>query len=559
MLAQPAKGASATAGTWGFPYGVSAAVRRSKSATIPVDIRLAIAGIEKRVGDARSPAALHRLGVAFAFDGRVDDSINALIESSSAAPGDPAVWTDLSASFLARGRPDDLSGASDAAKRALMLSPSSQAASFNRALALERLHLDREAQAEWELYLRADPGSSWSDEARAHVRRLAAERARSDWKDEEATLLQALRRHDRSAVSRSVMAFPQQTREFVLDTLVPQWARVPHPPSQPLQESLRESLDLAEAVAEHGDSLALDAIRAIVNAPRADVATMAEGHIAFAQGRAASGEYRYDAADVALADAERRLAGRSPVALWAAMLRAIVLYQHNDMSQARIRLTELRPKVAGSPYPALLAQIDWALGVIDGGQGDFLEAFERYRSALAAFERIGETENVATIQSLLAETTRVLGDVRGSWALQLGALSHLSDLRRPQRKQTIVMMASQASLRQGRPSAALDFQNRFVDAANEIGTKIAIAEARLYRARVYRQLGDADHARTDLSAAREALRVATEKGIAAFVTAQIQLEEAQTLDAPDGNVLDGLTDAIAYFRASSRSVWLPRA
>src|SRR5262245_14721477 len=151
-LAQSLDQARAGEGRYsGFPYGTIAPVRRSASnPPIPVDIRLATAGVEKLVGEDRSPKARHRLGVAFAFDGRLDDSVNALSESAAAAPGDPAVWTDLSASFLARSRPDDLSGASDAAQRALMLSPSSHAARFNRALALERLHLDREAQAEWE-------------------------------------------------------------------------------------------------------------------------------------------------------------------------------------------------------------------------------------------------------------------------------------------------------------------------------------------------------------------------------------------------------------------------
>jgi CHAT domain-containing protein len=306
----------------------------------------------------------------------------------------------------------------------------------------------------------------------------------------------------------------------------------------------------------------LDAVQALLDAPSADLQSLADAHIAFAKGRAASGEYRYGDADVALIEAQRGLEGKSPIAYWVAMLRAIVILQRNQPSQAEAQLRELRLRVGTLPYPALIGQIDWTLGVASATQGDFTGSFDNYRSALSVLQKIGESENISSVESLLAETSRMLGDVKGSWALQLSALSHLSQIRRPQRKQTVVEMAALAAARQDRPSAALDFQNRFLDAAKEIGSQATIGEALLYRARVYRQLGDLEHARQDLDASRGALDAAAAQrnvfALIPFYRAQVQLEDAQNgAGGDDARALQELSDALTYFK-SSRIVWLPR-
>ncbi|GAC1455184.1 MAG: hypothetical protein PVSMB1_04630 [Gemmatimonadaceae bacterium] len=522
------------------------------------DARLALARLEMTTGGSRSADALHGIGVALAVEGRLDESINTLNEATSLQIGDAGALSDLAAAYLARNRPDDLSGAADAARRALAFTPSSDAAMFNRALALERLHLDREAIVEWRRFVRADSGSGWSAEAKAHVVRLGELADQHDWKRDEIVLREALHNRDSATLARTVVRFPQQTREFIADTLLPEWAARPHPSTEDLAVSLQESLDLSRAVAENGDRLMLDAVRSIVRGRRTDVELLAEGHLAFARGRAASGQYRYTEADLLLADAERRFSARSPMVYWATMLRAVVLYQRNDLLRARHSLLDLRTIVANRTYPSLAGQIDWTLGVISAGQGNFTGAFESYRAAFSAFNTIEEVENGATVQSLLAETTRLLGDQKASWSLELGALSHLSEITRPQRKQTIVMMAGLAALRQGHPSAALDFQNRFFEAAAETGSPTAISEALLHRARVYRQLGDTTHARDDLDAARSALARA-DPGVAAYLKAQIQLEDGQSAEgAASQRALQQLSDALEYFQASDRLAWLPR-
>jgi len=544
----------------GFRYAPSTSILRSRNAppTRSPDATIALARLEKAMNESRSAALLHGLGVGLATEGRFDEAINNLAASAASTPG-AAVWTDLAAAYLARSRPDDWSGASDAAARALAIDPNATAALFNRALALERLHLDREAVNEWRHYLRIDQSSPWAVEAREHLQSVSDESERGDWQREEPVLRTALRVPNREIVDRTVARFPQQTRELIADTLLPEWAAKAHPPNEDRSAALADCRLLAEAVARHGDQLMLDSVRAVETAPLVAVQSLADGYAAFARGRAASGSYRYDEADRELAYAELKIEGRSPLALWNGMLRAIVLFQRSDFNQSRSRLRAIRGSVVGRHYPALLGQIDWTLGVISAGQGDFAEAFANYRHALDALETIGEIENIASVQSLLAETTRVLGDTKGSWALQIDALSHLSQLRRPQRKQSVVMMAGQASMRQDRPLAALDFQNRFLEAAREMASPTAIAEALIYRARVYRRVGDAARAVQDLDAARTMLATSREAA-ASFLKAQIQLEDAQTSTIPGGDqaILDGLNDALTYFRSSSRSAWLPR-
>src|SRR5262249_5976739 len=66
----------------------------------------------------------------------------------------------------------DVPKALESAERAIALKDPPTEAWFNRALALERLHLTDAAKKAWQDYLDRDATSGWADEARQHLETL---------------------------------------------------------------------------------------------------------------------------------------------------------------------------------------------------------------------------------------------------------------------------------------------------------------------------------------------------------------------------------------------------
>ena len=162
--------------TGGFKYGaVKAPVRSGESvldASSP-DVRIAVARIEQKTETSRRPQDIAALGVAYLSVASVDRAVAALEESTDLPTPDPNGLSDLAAAYLVKGteqkQSQDVAKALSAAERAVKGDPALAEASFNRALALERLFLTNQARQAWEDYLRLDGSSAWADEARRHL------------------------------------------------------------------------------------------------------------------------------------------------------------------------------------------------------------------------------------------------------------------------------------------------------------------------------------------------------------------------------------------------------
>jgi hypothetical protein len=126
-----------------------------------------------RVSDGR---AWHARGVAALLLRNDIKAVRCLENATRAAPRDPAYWNDLAAAEIVRdgGRGDVqvLRLAISSADRALSLAPSLASASFNRAIAAERLGHLQEAIGSYRQALASDPHSGWAAETRSRLRRL---------------------------------------------------------------------------------------------------------------------------------------------------------------------------------------------------------------------------------------------------------------------------------------------------------------------------------------------------------------------------------------------------
>ncbi len=89
-------------------------------------------------------------------------------------PENQAIGINLASAFFLRAaelkRPEDYGRMVDLLGQILAKDPRNEIALFNRAIALERLHLYDQASVDWQRYLELDPGSPWAEEARKRAR-----------------------------------------------------------------------------------------------------------------------------------------------------------------------------------------------------------------------------------------------------------------------------------------------------------------------------------------------------------------------------------------------------
>jgi tetratricopeptide (TPR) repeat protein len=144
------------------------------------DVRIAAAKIEKVGRESDTPQTAAALGLAYLTSADWDRAIASLESAVRRKPDSASFHNDLAAAYLARARAqnrtEDLSKALAAAERARQLRPDLVEASFNRALVLEELHLNDQAEAAWVEYQSVDRSSPWSGEAERRLRALRSRR-----------------------------------------------------------------------------------------------------------------------------------------------------------------------------------------------------------------------------------------------------------------------------------------------------------------------------------------------------------------------------------------------
>jgi len=119
-------------------------------------------------------------GRAEMLDGNYEAAIQTFKDGLVSAPDSFPLMEDLGAAYymrgLARGTETDYGNAIEAFGKALVKEPHDPVALFNQALACEKLSEDQCALDSWSEYLKVDPSSDWSNEARAHLSQIRQKR-----------------------------------------------------------------------------------------------------------------------------------------------------------------------------------------------------------------------------------------------------------------------------------------------------------------------------------------------------------------------------------------------
>jgi len=138
--------------------------------------------LNQAVIDDKNAKSLYALGKAYLAGNEIDKAISFFEDSAKLNPANAALESDLGAAYLERGAklmgegssrgPENLDKSIKHLQRAIDLDPNLLEPRFNLALALEAYKLPDPAKDAWNEYIRLDPGSRWTEEARNRLKDL---------------------------------------------------------------------------------------------------------------------------------------------------------------------------------------------------------------------------------------------------------------------------------------------------------------------------------------------------------------------------------------------------
>ncbi len=484
------------------------------------DVLIAAAKIQNAAEADDSPPNRAALGVAYLVAGDEDRAVEALEEAVQGEPRDGRFRSDLAAALLSRaksqGHAEDWVAALDAAEHAIRIDPSQVEARFNRALALEGLHLiDQAIDARLE-YHRIETSTPWLHESNQRLQQMREAVARAEQK--------------RGANDN------QLVRERIEDVLLPAWA----------QHTLASQTDLADAALDEatrlatqladlgGDTMALDGAQIIARAQeeRNDGALrdLARGHALFGEARQ---DYVRDnqgsAADLMARAATHFARARSPYASWAPVYRSI--YSRNQGEAQRSLDEALQVDVRSMPatYLHLRGRVAWASGVALGEIGRYDLSLERIRNAAVLYEEASEVDNLTAVRTGAANLEWLLGNTAGAWTHLLSVLEDVADNGGSRRDAHLGIGGLMAHER-GLVNTAVAFDNARVNVAGSPRTQ---TEAFLTRAKTHALANDLPRAMEDLARAEHAIAGLTDPALRERNLADIQIARASALSETD--------------------------
>jgi CHAT domain-containing protein/tetratricopeptide (TPR) repeat protein len=520
--------------------------------------------VERADASASSAGAQHAAGIGLVLVEKPEDAIVRLRVAAERAPNDARAWSDLAAAeytaALRLGRASLYPIALAHADRALRIDPQNREALFNRALTLERLGLTQVAREAWNRYLTIDPSSPWAKEARQHLQRLPASTGESSFKSQQPQLERAAEGKDRVAVDAIVTRFRQQSRTWGEAEYLGRWgdAELRGDSKEATRQLATARAIGASLVRISGESMLRDAVSAIDHAAPDARATIAEAHVIYRRGR-----MTYAKREPAKAEPDLRRAAMlfeqagDPMALVARYFAANTRFDQDDIRTAR---RELETLLAASTTSALEAQIEWELTLCAIADEDWTAAATLSGNAARTFERLGETSNLAFMQTLLGTALLSLGRPDEGWAARAKSLAIQSAEGRGDRLPQSVGEAARVELRNGRLDAARALIHLEETAHRTSGDTVELSNALVRGALIDLSLGSRDAA---LQSAREAMTSAQRIGDRALRNRAIADARfaasavAPPADAPRTHQL--LSQAIDQYRATGNSFYLPEA
>jgi CHAT domain-containing protein/tetratricopeptide (TPR) repeat protein len=464
--------------------------------------------------------------------GRIEEGTLLLETTTRLNPADVHAdwWIGLSAAHYARADAArvglDLAVAADAASHAVRLRKYVREALFNRALAAERLQLRDLARRDLAELIPLEGDDGWREEAR---RRL--------------TQLGSLVR-DSGTAERTA---PRSQLTALVETSLPAWEKAADSGDPIAAHAAQDQAEAAAAtLAAMGDTFGRRAIAA--------QRTRRRGLRAWSQYKEAREQAAAGQSDRARAILQTILTSAPPAApVWLAANVAYA-FASNEAAQPAIAREALHASErAIRPGDTLFqADLETLAARLAAADNDVLGALARYRSATAAYDRLGEHQTAATVRAGLCYFLHALGDHDEEWterAHALGALDTADAL-------TGYLIAASAALgaqREHLSSLAADLQDLAVRYSDAGVDQISRIEAIANRANMRSEVGDGDGAAADARNALALLGGTPDNATTRLLRANIHLHLPLTpSSASDPNSVTRLSEAIELYEGRHR-------
>jgi tetratricopeptide (TPR) repeat protein len=485
-----------------------------------------------------TPEERRAVADAMLMMGRPQDAL-AVLEADVDRDRSPAAWIDLAAVHLALAEQrSDVVHALDAlvaADRGSKAEPGNAAASYNRALALQRLGLSDEAASEWRNCARLENGAP-AEEALRNATDLESSVDSGASLDSQVRALQkASDGGDDAAVDRAVTRDSRLARRGGETIFLEHWAEAAVSGNEAAAtESLRVARRIGQSLRRtSGESLLLDATKTIDVAAgdRQRLLDVARAVSLNVKARKSLNAHRAGDAEQDFRNAAALFAETECPLQWLAtesVGSALCSQQHfTEADKVLERVAARNPAADG--YYGMAAQLGWDRGLIFLTSGRFSLAWNAFDDARAQFERLHETEGVATMESCLADTADVAGDPEEAWTHRARALSLLARTRDgAARRGAIIDSAAAACVMRHEWPRAISLLNVAITSALRSHDAVRAASALSERSVAFAELGELTSARTDALEAARWTRSIPDENIRDATAAKVTIAELRS-------------------------------
>jgi CHAT domain-containing protein/tetratricopeptide (TPR) repeat protein len=519
----------------------------------------------EEVRDNPSSSTPHDTGVADLFLGEYNDAVKHLLEATRDPEADAVVWTALSAAYLARGshvaasQASDFRAAVEAASIAVGKAPNSPAAAFNYARALRKAGMPQASEAR-RRYFQLEPQPRWKAKALEELSEVTRPTGSSVWKQRMPELHQMALEGKGGRVDEIVEMVPQFARLYVHDDLLPAWGELILAGDRAgADRLLRVAKDIGRALAERGDSIALDTVNAIENASSPRLRSAARGLRDYGIGRTlyrvprtAEATEMFKAARDSLVSSRSPFQGQAELSLASCCIysdqkRAVCAQAIRDLIREQ-RRNERR-------YSALWGQLEWVNGLAASMRGQPDKTLEAYHRSLSYFERLNEPESIGAVHSLLGSAYQYLGDQERACHHHSKALSLLGGEDDSDRLHEALGAAARAAREAHLTLVAKVLSDQQVTLAYQNGNPRRIADALLWRSYISEGAGRREQALEEIQRAVAFCDRIGRTPISMRLLSQLYIAEARLVRAADPSRAErALTLALKYVEATDNHV-----
>lgn len=461
-----------------------------------------------------TPQNLHNAGVSLLLINHTGEAVEAMeqglrketresdITAAISKSKDANLLSDLAAAYCERGTeapqsPRDFLLANDAAERAYVLAPRSREVVWNRAVAIEHLHMPDRTNAAWRAYLALDDTSDWAREAATRRRVPDATTTEGEiWRQVVPMIEVAARTGSAGNLDALIRPHVSSARAELIKALN-EWA---HARSRGDSDRAESRLQFAAALALElrriaGDAFGADAVESIRKT--SDIAS-AQRYVTYFDLSARLDETTVEAARESLERIVLALEQlHTPFALVARTDVALCQFYREAYPEVLRSTSAVAAAARERHYWAIAGRADALQGLSYNRVGKPYDAIRAYRSAIDAYQHADETAGITTSTGLLAEIEHTAGRDDEAWRDRFAALTNLSAVPRVGWRESMLANTASSAKADGHLAPAMQFVNAAVDLSRAHDDVVAQFEALVFRGELHYTLND------DLSGARD--------------------------------------------------------